>query len=467
MIHTMTIRYWLSKEDFSVLQPDIEKSPHFNKAARNAFLANKKYASKSKKEQNDYCGDDWLTFIMSSGTIGIEHIKFFKQAKCPDDIYLDIMIDIEALIEGQRTINLFYPDYYGAKAACLAYSAAILRIFPILNQLSISDSELINAEKATLNKGLMVVPYLSHGKVVRFEYSNNLLAENKELAMELMSNSIRPTSFWQKEYKANDNTFLGQGQKKKPTSIFKAYDKELKLLSDNNPIESSLVDSAENIIRCEYGRNRFDNDWITRNYGLSSSMEQSPFIRSPLLLFDSRACEKIFKKMYSKQIGLGDWFNKCEFSKKIPLVDKAILGPQQKNTILRELAPIVSQARSIKAGFKKYQQADGYHIAKTARSPSGSEEKFKKYLRLLDAADIQLLRIPDKRHVTYIENPIKNIAAAPRITRTLNYPLPELIKDNIVSVLDYIWRECNRFNPTKINLSKVLASPSIYCIISD
>ena len=58
MIHTMTIRYWLSKEDFSVLQPDIEKSPHFNKAAHHAFLATKKYAPKNKKAQNDYCGDD-------------------------------------------------------------------------------------------------------------------------------------------------------------------------------------------------------------------------------------------------------------------------------------------------------------------------------------------------------------------------------------------------------------------------
>ena len=467
MIHTMTIRYWLSKEDFSVLQPDIEKSLHFNNAAHNAFLANKKYAPKSKKEQNKYCGDDWLTFIISSGTIGIEHIKFFKQAKCPDDIYLDIMVDIEALIEGQRTINLFYPNYFGTKAVCMAYSAAILKIFPVLNQLSISANELINAEKTTLNKGLMVVPYLSHGKVVRLEYSNNFLAENKELAMELMLNSIRPTSFWQKEYKENDNTYLGQGQKKKPTAIFKAYDKELKLLSDKNPVDSSLVDSAEKIIRCEYGRNRFDSDWIIRNYGLPNSIGESPFIRSPLLLFDCHACDMIFKKMYSKQIGLGDWFNKCEFSKKIPLVDKAILGPQQKNTILRELAPIVSQARSIKAAFKKYQQEDGYHIAKTAISPKGSEEKFKKYLRLLEAADIQLLRIPDKRHVTYIENPIKNIVAAPRITRTLNYPLPELIKDNIVAIIDYIWRECNRFNPTKINLSEILTFSSIYCIISD
>ena len=99
MIHTLTIRYWLNADDFNYLIPDIEHSPHFNKAALNSFLGNKKFRANNKESSSETYIEEWLTFAMSAGVIGIEHMKFIKMAQYPNDIFLDIMIDIEALID--------------------------------------------------------------------------------------------------------------------------------------------------------------------------------------------------------------------------------------------------------------------------------------------------------------------------------------------------------------------------------
>lgn len=464
MIHTLTIRYLLSADDFDYLIPDIEHSPHFNKAALNSFLGNKKFRAYNESSSSETYTEEWLTFAMSSGIIGIEHMKFIKMAQYPNNIFLDIMIDIESLIEGRRTINLFRPNYYGTKAACMAYASAILTIFPSLNDIALYN--LMDFDKNTVNMGLTVLPYLSHGKVVRLEYSNNLYTDNKELALELINNSVRPTAFWQKDFANNDNTHLIRGQKKKkPTAIFKVYDKELELV-DKNKLNNTLLEEAENIIRSEYGRNSFDKDWVMRNYNLPADIMNTAFIRSPLLCFDCQHCTEIFMKAYAAQIGLGDWYSKKEFSKIIPAIDSDIIGPQQKKTILRDLAPVVSQARSIKAGYEKYQQSDGYHLAKTTRSPNGTDKTFKNYLRLMDNADIQLLRIPDRRHIDYLQNPIKNIVEAPWINRVGDYALCDSAKNNIITILNYIWQACDRVNPTKKKFEEILNDISIYSITS-
>ena len=84
----------------------------------------------------------------------------------------------------------------------------------------------------------------------------------------------------------------------------------------------------------------------------------------------------------------------------------------------------------------------------------------------MDNADIQLIRIPDRRHIDYIQNPIKNIVEAPWINRVGDYALCDSVKNNIITILDYIWQACDRVNPTKKTFEEILNNISIYSITS-
>ena len=84
----------------------------------------------------------------------------------------------------------------------------------------------------------------------------------------------------------------------------------------------------------------------------------------------------------------------------------------------------------------------------------------------MDNADSQLLRIPDRRHIDYLQNPIKNIVEAPRINRVGDYALCESVKNNIITILDFIWEACDRVKPKKKTLEEVLKDSSIYSITS-
>lgn len=421
MVHTIEISYVLSSTDFKYLIQDIYELKSFDKESFNLFL---------EGERNYY--------PLPSLPVGITHLAFIRDKQFYSTIYMKAVLDLQSLIYGSPTIDLFTPVYSEIQKLCYAYAESILTIFPSLVELNIDTDSYLNSKNAT-NCTLESLPYLILAKVTDIDYSLNL--NTKEGQKTVCLKYIKASYLYSKKkiqhYKKNvggdkNYNLYAKSDAKKPSSITKVYDK-LRYYDDKEiPITESLRASAENILRYEYRKPTDLRNFVAKNYKLPKTFLTSPFLLSPVTFFEYNICYKILMGEYNKTIGAADWYNDYFFAK---LINSSSLTAHKRSVILNDIAPLVSIKRSIESALPAY--TEGY-ILKTGKKIKGSACTFKKYREEALSLNIQLLRIPDRDKHHYIMNPIKSIQSnRQNVNRKIT--LPPHIKANIDKLLQHIW----------------------------
>lgn len=425
MVHTIEISYVLSSTDFNYLIQDIYELKSFNKESFNLFL---------NGERNYY--------PLPSLPVGITHLAFIRDKQFNSTIYMKAVLDLQSLIYGSPTIDLFTPVYYETQKLCYAYAEAILTVFPSLAELNIDTEQYINTKTVT-NCTLESLPYLILAKVTDIDYSLNLRVEEnkKDMTLKCIRASYLDSKKKIQHYKKNaggdkNYNLYAKSDAKKPSSITKVYDKQRYYDDKNIPITESLRASAENILRYEYRKQTDLKNFVAKNYKLPKAFLTSPFLLSPVTFFDYDICYKILMDEYNKTIGAADWYNDYFFSK---LINNSSLTAHKKSVILNDIAPLVSIKRSIESALHAY--TDG-SILKNGKKIKGSASTFKKYREEALTLGIQLLRIPDrdskKYEINMLKNPIHMIQSnRQNVKRKIT--LPPHIKANIDKLLQHIW----------------------------
>ena len=410
-------------DEFLFLTPDIFTVPNLDKAKLDAFL---KY--------------EVTSLVMPALPTGITHLVFIHNKEVASTVHLKIVLDLQALLYGSATIDLFKPTSENTINLCYAYTEAILTMFPSLADLTLNiDRYLINDIMAT-NTSLEALPYLILAKVCRIDYSLNLLVDeaDKELSLRLIKSSYYDTKKKVQNYKKNGDgeknyNLYAKSSAKKASSATKVYDK-LRYYDDKNiAITDTMRQQAENILRYEYEKSNDLRQFVANNYDLPKSFLKSPYLLSPVTFFDYDTCYKILLAVYAKEIGLEDWYADYQYKK---AVNDSQLTAHKKKTILNDIAPLISQCRSVESASSAY--VKGYTLAKTRKKIKGSACTFKSYLTEIHSVGIQPLRIPDKAKRTHLSNPINMIQHNRQIFNR-NFNIPAHIKANIDRLLQHIW----------------------------
>lgn len=429
MIHTIEISYIISMDEFLFLAPDIFTFPNLDRAKLDSFL---KYEATS--------------LAIPSLPTGISHLVFIHNKELASTVHLKIVLDLQALLYGSATIDLFTPTHENTTSICYAYAEAILTLFPSLAELTLSMDRYLTNDIMAPNASLEALPYLILAKVCRIDYSLNLLVDeaDKELSLRLIKFSYYNTKKKVQNYKKNVGRYknynlYAKSSAKKASSTTKVYDK-LRYYDDKDiAITDTLRQQAENILRYEYEKSNDLKRFIANNYDLPKSFLTSPYLLSPVTFFDCDTCYKILLAAYAKEIGLEDWYADYQYKK---AVNESHLTAHKKKTILNDIAPLISQCRSIESASSAY--VNGYTLAKTKKKIKGSASTFKNYLTEIHSIGIQPLRIPDKAKETHLTNPINMIhSSKQKVNR--NFNIPAHIKANIDRLLQHIWlNELNR-----------------------
>lgn len=372
--------------------------------------------------------------------IGIQAINLYRHSKFSGTVYIVITVQPEALCSGQETNRLFRCTPQNVYALQLHYADAIYDICPDAFSIDDTDDSCIQEtfkldyrlhDHYPYPVGLAALPYLGLLITKRVDYSINIHAENKQLALECLSKSyLNPRTHNAKgddtpeadEASAIPDTDALDAYKnynlyeKNTVSTDCIYDKRHKYDLFGCPSEQ-LYDEAENIIRLESSRRKCSKAWIIKRANLNLSKNERPMGILPYL--EPIVADYVIQNFIAK-IGLQDWYSDAEAKKLIDdavkkgLIKKSIkkTGEERKNsqrlTILQDILPIISQSRSLNSAFKNY-QTGCYTLAKTQRIVHGTSDIFRDYIKLLRSIGVQPLRIPDKRKVTHLQNPIKNI----------------------------------------------------------
>ena len=306
-------------------------------------------------------------------------------------LYLIITLDLEALCQNNKTVELFYCSINNVIYLQKAYAAAITAIFP-----SAKTAELYFDGEEYKAFGIACLPYLGLAKVNRIDYAMNLQAECPDLYLYMAGKSFTSShKKLMKLNKDNNNVYAGSQRKK-----FSLYDKQDRFLQLDEEI---LASEAENIIRYEAPVIKPTLSWL-RNF---SSADK---IIGLLTFLDENIASGHLLSEYFSNIGFGNWYTDYYYTK---IINNSCLNQLQKKKMLKEFAPLLSQTRSIEEAKKQYISGN-YKIAKTQKIVSGIAQTFSKYMKLYQQIDLQPLRIPDRKAaeygVTNIINPIKNTA---------------------------------------------------------
>lgn len=381
IIHTAEIKYTIPATEISLLLTDLDQTiPEF------ALHIRQLLASQTLK--NAYVSQ--MPENLNRGIIGLNLYKS-KIYRTDKLLYLLITIDLEALCQNQKTVQLFYCSPNNVVYLQNAYAAAITTIFP-----SAKTAELYFNGEEYVQFGIATLPYLGLAKVNRIDYAMNLQAECPDLYLYMAGKSF--SSAYKKLMKlSKDNNNVYAGTKKKKFSL---YDKQNRFLQLD---EQSLADEAENIIRYEAPVIKPTLSWL-RNYSTADK------ITGLLTYLDENIASGHLLSEYFSNIGFGSWYTDYYYQK---IINDSTLKQLQKKKMLKEFAPLISQTRSITEAKEKYIAGD-YKIAKTQKTISGTAQTFNKYIKLYQQIDLQPLRIPDRKAaeygVTSIINPIKNTA---------------------------------------------------------
>lgn len=416
MIHTIEIRYRISFQEFQKLIPDIKRARH------------------NGVQLYEFLNTTRNTFIMSSNIKGLTYLMFYRNPEYKDTIYLKLTIDIQSFITNSTTIDLFIPTYSSIETLLIKYAEAILSLFPSLS----------TTEPPTEYHGINCLPYLMLSTTTRIDYALNLETKNIEATLKLIKASYRDGR--KKAIDFDNHNLFAKTSAKKTSSKTKFYDKEL-YYEECTPqaITETMKPISKNIIRYEYERDTLPKEWIMKHYAIPVDYLNCPYGRNPLTFFDSDSCLNILHEEYSQHIGIHDWKSDYHFQKDI---QNSTLSTRKKNILIHEIAPIISQSRSVDSALEKYTKG-GCNI--NGKIVAGAKATFLNYLKDFATAGVQPLRIPDRLKINHIVNPFNNI-----ITPTTNLPymydfsISKSIKKNISILFDKIWQELGRKTPLTV-----------------
>lgn len=390
------------------------------------FVANPKFKLKCTLRQNL--------------PVGIKAINLYRHVKFSSTVYIVVTVQPEALCSGYNTNRVFRCTPQNVYALQLHYADAIYDICP--DAFSIDDTD-NSCRQETFDLdyqqhdnypypvGLASLPYLGLLIAKRVDYSINIHADNKQLTLECLSKSyLNPRTHDAK----SDDTLEADASSAIPDTDVLAtyknynlyekttvasdciYDKQHKYDLFGCPSEQ-IYNEVENVIRLETSRRKCSKAWITKRADLILKKNERPMGILPYL--EPIVADYVMQSFISK-LGLQDWYSDTETKKLIDiavqqgLIKKTVKksGEERQNsqcrTILQDILPIVSQSRGLNKAFRNYQNGC-YTIAKTGKIVEGAADTFRDYIKLLRTVGLQPYRIPDKRKVKHLQNPIKNI----------------------------------------------------------
>lgn len=372
--------------------------------------------------------------------IGIKAINLYRHVKFSSTVYIVITVQPEALCSGHNTNRVFRCTPQNVYALQLHYANAIYDICPDAFTVKDTDDSCRQEtfklayqqhDNYSYPVGLAALPYLGLLITKRVDYSINIHAENKQLALECLSKSyLNPRTH---NAKSDDTPEADEASAIPDTDALDAY-KNYNLYEKNTVSSDCIYDKqhkydlfgcpseqiyeeAAHIIRLESSRKKCSKAWITKRADLILKKNERPMGILPYL--EPIVADYVMQSFISK-LGLQDWYSDNEAKKLIDdavkkgLIKKSIkkTGEERKNsqrlTILQDILPIISQSRSLNSAFKNY-QTGCYTLAKTQRIVHGTADIFRDYIKLLRSIGVQPLRIPDKRKVKHLQNPLKNI----------------------------------------------------------
>lgn len=372
--------------------------------------------------------------------IGIQAINLYRHSKFSATVYIVITVQPEALCSGHNTNRVFRCTPQNVYALQLHYADAIYDICPDAFKIDDTDDEFLQEtfdldyqqhDNYPYPVGLASLPYLGLLITKRVDYSINIRAENKQLTLECLSKSyLNPRTH---DAKSDDTPEADEASAIPDTDALSAYknynlyekttvatdciyDKQHKYDLFGCPSQQ-LYNESEKVIRLESSRRKCSKAWITKRANLNLGKNERPMGILPYL--EPIVADYVMQNFIAK-LGLQDWYSDAEAKKLIDIaVNKGLIkkslkktGEERKNsqrlTILQDILPIISQSRSLNRAFKNY-QTGCYTLAKTQRIVHGTADIFRDYIKLLRSIGVQPLRIPDKRKVTHLKNPLRNI----------------------------------------------------------
>lgn len=372
--------------------------------------------------------------------IGIQAINLYRHVKFSSTVYIVITVQPEALCSGHNTNRVFRCTPQNVYALQLHYADAIYDICPDAFSIDNTDNscrqETFKIENYHNDDcypvGLASLPYLGLLIAKRVDYSINIHADNKLLTLECLSKSyLNPRTH---DAKSEESTPAADEASAIPDTDVLASYKNYNLYEKTTVASDciydkqhkydlfgytsqQLYDEAENIIRLESSRRKCSKTWITKRADLILKKNERPMGILPYL--EPIVADYVMQSFISK-LGLQDWYSDTETKKLIDiavqqgLIKKTVKksGEERQNsqcrTILQDILPIVSQSRGLNKAFRNYQTGN-YTIAKTQRIVHGTADIFRDYIKLLRTVGLQPYRIPDKRKVKHLQNPIRNI----------------------------------------------------------
>lgn len=421
MIHTIEVSYVLSVDSFLSLVADIYNITNISHKALDLFLRDPSKAKPLK---------------IPSLPKGLTHMVFYYNRENKNTIHLKIVIDLQALIYGEYTVDLFTPSYGTTLRLCYAYAEAILTVFPSLSKLTLDTNIYTKHNIGATNVSLVALPYLILAITTDIEYTLNFLVpeKDKEATLKCIKASYANGTKTVKDFNKHvDGTKNYNLYAENTLSSTKLYDKGRYYDDKNLPISEHLRESAKNVLRYEYSVKNNLKDFITKHYDIPTELISSPFFKSPVTLFDYNACHKILLTIYSKEVGTEDWYADYQYTN---IINSSALSKHKKSVILKDIAPTLSIARSIIPAIEKY--VNGYVHPKSKRKIKGSATTFKGYLNDIRSLNLQPYKVPDRDKRTHIINPMKSIIQNDvKIKR--EYDIPLHIKRNIDCLLQHMW----------------------------
>ncbi|MDM8112072.1 hypothetical protein QUV50_09780 [Phascolarctobacterium faecium] len=405
MIHTIQLKYILTLSELISLYNSYCED-HTDNAAeiRNSF---NNFLSRYRR-------NTVAVFIIPTEIYGITYIKFVFNPDIPFYVFMYITVDCQCLIYSDLTFDLFEPSEESIKALCYAYSYRMIRLFPVLE----TDAFLLSPDSDEMSNLARIV-FLPLANTRRIDFAYNLRSDETALTLDMVGKSYNDVRKIPEDFEDNNNLFA-KSHSKKPSSVTKLYDKHLyynylKEVRPNLYVSDVLIDSSMNILRYEYQRNNLSRDWINNNFNRPTLIDDN--FNSPLCFFNKPCIERLLNNEFNKHIGSGNW---CKDYTMTKIINESDISPLKKRKMLKDIAPIISQSRSIKTAEKNY--ISGTYSVK-GRIISGSKTTFRAYMSLFNQLGVNPMRIPDRyvsqylretgRTLNIIHNPINNIIPSP------------------------------------------------------
>ncbi|WP_339283801.1 hypothetical protein [Oceanobacillus sp. FSL K6-3682] len=281
-------------------------------------------------------------------------------------IYL--RVDLQALIIGSRTIDVFKCSKRSVGELRTALDEAILNISSVLS----------NSTK---------------WQVSRIDFTINLTSDYVKECIELAKKGNDP-------YRYRDTINKpGSSYRKSKSVTLNFYDK-LDQISKKiimNPSEKFLLEEATNIFRIEVQcLSSAKLRSIRKKFNLPNKSNLFDYLRADIALW-------AIMSYYEKVIGKGDYYSLSQALKRIEATDWAM---QRKNRI-KNFLKFIAQTKSM--SIAKMQFHEGKRLAGTETVVKGSRNTFRAYVKACEEIGINPVTVPKDWGIYYIPNPIRSL----------------------------------------------------------